>query len=175
MPIAKSCFLHRRVKVGYTTSGSLTQQAILRRVAVFCIKIRVFKETLPAPMFRSFNRKRNPKVATSQMKKKQGIERFRQSAYALNTLFLASRDTASSKIIPFLKVNIACPTFLKGTTVAQTNSLCYRHIERYSIRNGISCATPKKGSLISSWKLAVVYNDRVGPKFHSIHSIHSKV
>ena len=46
-------------------------------------------------------------------------------------------------LIPFLKVNIACPTFLKGTTVAQTNSLCYRHIERYSIRNGIRSSSRK--------------------------------
>ena len=34
---------------------------------------------------------------------------------------------SEEELIPFLKVNIACPTFLKGTTVAQTNSLCYRH------------------------------------------------
>ena len=45
---------------------------------------------------------------------------------------------SEEELIPFLKVNIACPTFLKGTTVeTQTNSLCYKHIERYSIRNGI--------------------------------------
>ena len=43
-----------------------------------------------------------------------------------------------SVILPFLKVNIACLTFLKGYTVAQTKSLCYKHIEKYSIRNGIS-------------------------------------
>lgn len=28
--------------------------------------------------------------------------------------------------------------FLNGYTSAQTKSLCYKHIERYSIRNGIT-------------------------------------
>ena len=56
-----------------------------------------------------------------------------------------------SVLIPFLKVNIVCPTFLKGTTVAQTNSLCYRHIERYSIRNGMS--TQLRSTLINQTSL----------------------
>ena len=43
MPIAKSCFSHRRAKVEYTTSVSLTEQAIHPRVGAFCIKIRVFQ------------------------------------------------------------------------------------------------------------------------------------
>ena len=42
------------------TSASLTSQTILYRVAVFCIKIQVFK-ALPVPVLGSFNRKKKPK------------------------------------------------------------------------------------------------------------------
>ena len=125
MPIAKSCFSHRRAKVEYTTSVSLTEQAIHPRVGAFCIKIRVFKG-LPALMFRSFNRKRNPKVATSQMKKKQRIERFRQYAYALNTPSVASKDTASSRR--------SCATPKKGFADLVMETCCGLHNFRLNFR-----------------------------------------